>query len=128
MSKPKKTEEPSAEEMRAALEAAGKEIPEGATDEEIALLRLELELEAESVLETPPAPETPPEEIETPEPSSEVVGTIPEDEASEQSICIALEMADPNLGDKDPKFVEWARANMTPEQFETRYAGRKVRF
>jgi hypothetical protein len=87
------------------------EIPEGATPEEIADIYLAEEEEEEIAVS-----DTPPIDLEE--------AGLP-DKAATPGIETILAQADPMKGDKDPIVVEWCRNNLSREEFEARYAGRK---
>lgn len=91
------------EEKKAALKEAGIKVRSNASDETIE------EMFDERLAET----ET---ETETSAPSSDRIAAF--------NAFLAAN-ADPMAGDKTPVVVAYARKNLTPEEFNERYAGRK---
>ena len=101
------------EEKKAALEEAGIKVRSNATDKLIERMYAE----------------------EFPEPKVETVEELkaaPAKKAAPASSRMAeffafLEAhADPTFGDKTPVVVAWARANLSPEEFQARYEGRTI--
>jgi len=115
------------EEMRDALEAAGKRIKRSATDEEVAMAHLELEAELEAAGKIPmtAAPVETSNEPETI--SDEPVGQDGEtinDVIERVRDKVMSENVRDYAGDKEPEVIAWARKNLTSEEVEARYAGR----
>jgi len=96
------------------------EIPEGATPEEIADIYLAEEEEESDVAY---ATDHLPDDIDDAGTPSE---TEPPSETSTPGIETILAQADPMKGDKDPIVIEWCRNNLSREEFDARYAGRKI--
>lgn len=88
------------------------EIPEGATPEEIADIYLAEEEEEEITIS------------ETNTIDLEAEG-LPSNSVT-PGLDAVLAQADPMKGDKDPVVVEWCRNNLSREEFQSRYAGRKI--
>ena len=102
--------EPTIEDMLKALGDAGRSIPKTAKDEEIELAFIELQGEQEAEAQAnAKKQETKKKKAET------------------SDLDEVLKNADPLLGDKDPAVIEWCRENLTTEEFEKRYSGRKFR-
>ena len=133
-------------EKRAALEAAGKRLRSNASDEtiEMAYLEYEAELEAASgetsevsSFVNPPTVVIPDglptgnlrteEEVkvvrqsrEISEPSGETIETV----LTRVRTRVLRENTRDYLGDKEPEVIEWARQNLSPDDFDARYSGR----
>lgn len=99
----------SIEQKLEALATAGKNVPKKATNEEIEMLYMELEIEQEDADQTDTTAE--------PEQPAEIV--TPSDSYDD-----VIAAADPKMGDKDPVVIDWCRKNLSPDKFEAKYAGR----
>ena len=105
--------EPTNEEMKAALREAGAKIKTTATDEEVWLAYEELKASQ------PAEPAT-----ATVEPV-EVAISAPVATPGKETLDDVLRRANPQMGDKDPMVLEWCKANLSAEDFDARYQGRK---
>lgn len=99
------------ETMKAALLAAGKTVPAKASADDIELMHLELEAEREAgecrVTEIPPV-----------EPAT---GTSEVATARENFLEAAARLQTPEAGFKTPAVIEWARANLSRDEFREHY-------
>ena len=107
------TNEPTIEDMKAALIEAGRKIRSNASDESIQIEYVELQTELE-------AANTPPEEVKAPAPEAYQAPIASTGETIED----VIRRANPKLGDKDPTVIEWASTNLTADEFDKRYSGR----
>ena len=101
--------EPTIEEMKTVLRDAGAKVKANATDEEIWLAHEELQAGAAPALEPI---------IEAPAPMEKT-------STSKETLEDILRRANPQMGDKDPMVVAWCKENLTEEEFDARYAGRR---
>jgi hypothetical protein len=106
------TKEPTVEEMKAALREAAVKIKNTATDEEVWLAYEEMKA----------ATEPGPEPVKEP-----VAATAPANGKKDSlgSLDEVLARAHPQMGDKDPVVIAWCRDNLSEDDFNERYAGRK---
>lgn len=107
------TNEPTIEDMKAALIEHGRKIRSNASDESIQIEYVELQTELE-------AASLPPEEVKAPAPEAYQAPVS----ASGETIEDVLKRANPKFGDKDPMVIEWARKNLSPDEYDKRYSGR----
>lgn len=95
------------EEKKAALEEAGIKVRSNATD--ALIKRMYAEEFAEPKVET----------VERPK-------AAPASGRMAEFFAFLEAHADPTFGDKTPVVVAWARANLSPEEFQARYQGRTI--
>lgn len=114
------------EEKRAALTEAGKKIRTNASEEDIAMAYLELEVEREMESETgPPSGDEALTNAEPePEPEPETSETSSANAVGESIHDVIKRVGDIHLGDRNPDVIAWARENLSREEFAARYAGR----
>ena len=98
------------DDMKTALRDAGVKVRSNATDEEVNIAFIELEAERE--VAAIPEPEPAPVAFVAPSSGKETLDDI-------------LRRADPLKGDKDPWVIEWCENNLSPDDFQARYQGRK---
>ena len=102
--------------MKAALLAAGKTVPKGASADDIELMHLELEAERETA-ETRVGAIPPVEPLAPPVETSEVSSA-----AKRETFNEALaRLGTPEAGSKTPAVIEWAKANLSKEELHERY-------
>ena len=107
------TNEPTIEDMKAALLEAGRKIRSNASDESIRIEYVELQTELE-------AANMPQEEEKAPAPEAYQAPVS----STGETIDDVIRRANPKLGDKDPVVVAWAKANLSQDDFDKRYSGR----
>ena len=101
------------EEKKAALEGAGIKVRSNATD------KLIERMYAEEFVD--PKVEAVEERI-----AASPKKAAPESGRMAEFYALLEARADPILGDKTPVVVAWARANLSPEEFQARYEGRTI--
>lgn len=106
------------EDKLKALSEAGKEIDKKATDEEIEMAYLELEIEQEGEKKA---------KVDAPVKGKSRITKASEERTEaerDEAYRAVLKSAKGSMGDKDPAVIEWCRENLSTDEFEAKYAGR----
>lgn len=115
--------EPTRDEKLATLRNAGKRVPNTATDEEIDFALLELEAEREQMEAENNAANAADQEARAAGETSETDSAHPaRTYATRRDFAEAAALlSDPKLGNKTPELIEWAKANLSPDDLADIY-------